>query len=445
MMEPLGNPEEELSLVSERSGQPVTRADGPGGLGHEPSVTVRCGNCDAELTKDAARCVICGHQTGGGSPLPSLAREMAERKAAPRGSALAHGASRWEAPQASAIARLAAAVGRIVGLGLAGLLVVYVACRWVAPQVTCHLAGSQIEAISSLRQARRLSKFGTGDLADKEKAAAVKISRALEGAPHFFGVYTRKVSRRGLKTVARIDYAMGKIVGALPSDTDLAPLLEIPQDWKFSYREAFQAVATRAGIPWLIERSCDQDPNVRSFAAQVLKRHIPFQRVDDSELRALSAQQTVEAKRLLYDGLYENVHRALVKEWVGSYRLRIDAVWQDSRSRSTAFEGELLCLSVAAEGTEWIFTLFGKSVAVPGKELASFTMKRAIADVADHFTEFEFYPKIEGSSLLVDGPDGTIRARIEPYPSYRYARDFWGRSTLRYGFRKLDVRFVRME
>ena len=90
------------------------------------------------------------------------------------------------------------------------------------------------------------------------------------------------------------------LIPQLPSDIDVEPLLEFTPD-SFAYEAVLSFAARSTDFDWRIQKSCDFDPNVRVYGADLLMRTLPLVEFDNAARSQLMDRTSIEEKRRRFE------------------------------------------------------------------------------------------------------------------------------------------------
>jgi hypothetical protein len=190
------------------------------------------------------------------------------------------------------------------------------------------------------------------------EVAARRIADEIEYLPDYCRQHT---DSENLNTLGRLG-ALASLLHDLPAGVDLQPLLRVPPG-NSVYDQALEVVRSRATREQLIVAACDEDEGVRQFSARVLRRAMPFGKLDESGIAALSSPSSIADKQATFDRLFDTAHQEFAALLFGRYLLRIDAVWKSADGVETpvALTTARPVVVVGCAARTWTVTLLDQS------------------------------------------------------------------------------------
>lgn len=434
--------------------------------------TKPCPNCGAQLAEGAILCTGCGCRLEDGATFHGAA-------ATPMAPIAASGpaARRQTRPLVSFLtgALKLAVVLALVGGGYRAYKAIY---GWYVCE-KAQAEGSRI--VRELLANRRTPADRRGNVEEKEKNAAVELSRLLPTAPHFFGKLCADYEKG-----SDVDVPLHQVIRNLPTDMDALSLFEVPKKLPLSFQAAVEHVHTNKKFEWVLEQSCHANPDFRVFAAEALKLTFPYKKLDDKRLSRLAQSVSEEDKKLLYDEVYDEVHGPLAEKLAGDYCLSLKLLWEqapgqyaivkpegarvagDSEGewrggvsfqsfshvrRETVCEDltrivELVfrfkpmiefhipapCVKARTKDRNWTFEMLGETKTVHASELGEFCMECPVRQSGDFFRALGAFHcgKIHRGTVSLKCPDGEPVLAIEGIPRYavRYEKTSRGEQEL---------------
>ena len=212
------------------------------------------------------------------------------------------------------------------------------------------------------------------------------------------------------------------VIGRLPRDTDLTPLLDLAPQLDAARRAALAVVRRRADRAWLLERSCAGGEAARAFAVEALRPSFPLAELRDDEAASLARPTSVAEKTKLYAQVYDVVHRRLEARWTGTYKLHVDAKWNPLILPMTAhrWTSKSTPVHVSCDKRLWRVKLLdgewsGAVDGLPKLELACPVSRLSEAGLA-----VAPFHTLRASRLTIRFRDG-FTARIHPVPRFSQA------------------------
>jgi len=216
---------------------------------------------------------------------------------------------------------------------------------------------------------------------------------------------------------------LGAVIGRIPPDADLEPLLELTDRAASAYDSAVRQVAARYDTDWLLERSCARGEDVRRFAAKALQPSLPLGQCSEEGLARLAERMGVEEKRRVYDELTEAILGRLRAEWVGSYAVSIDAAWRPvgGAPQPAQWASRAEPFTVACDGATWTVSFLGKTWSGATNDLEAVRLTQPASKLLRLVAFVPPWSAVRASSVTVSFREG-FQIGVHPVPMHERER-----------------------
>ena len=232
---------------------------------------------------------------------------------------------------------------------------------WTHDPITVSQHANRVKRLIGRMTNASLKKGATSaEEKTTRKEAAEELALVLPHRRHFFRDYLADLSDEDTQYTHRASVVLARVVKALPDGADLTPLLEIPTKQNEPlYTAAMKLVVDRADTEWLLEHSCADDENVRTFAAQVLADRLPSGDFHAAAVSQLAHPGSLTDKRARYEQLLAKTMDLFEQNLVGTHQCTITGVYEGAtgRRRGTRLHPRGSDISVARHGETWEVTM----------------------------------------------------------------------------------------